>query len=46
LAKTLCQQHHKAVGKEFLHFCFFFLSTFLWVLPTITTSQRQNLGMF
>jgi hypothetical protein len=27
-------------------FAFFFLSTFLWVLPTITTSQLQNLGMF
>jgi hypothetical protein len=27
-------------------FLFFFLSTFLWLLPTITTSQLQNLGMF
>jgi hypothetical protein len=29
----------------FPFFCFF-LSTFLWVLPTITTSKLQNLGMF
>jgi hypothetical protein len=28
LAKTLCQQHRKAVGKEFFHFFVFFFPLF------------------
>jgi hypothetical protein len=42
---TFANSIAKLLGKNVCIFCFF-LSTFLWVLPTITTSQLQNLGMF
>jgi hypothetical protein len=42
---TFANNITRLLGKNFCIFVFF-LSIFLWVLPTITTSQLQNLGMF
>jgi hypothetical protein len=46
LAKTPLPTTSQGCWERIFAFLFFFLSIFLWVLPTITTSQLQNLGMF
>jgi hypothetical protein len=46
LVKTPLPTTLQSCWERIFAFLFFFLSTFLWVLPIITTSQLQNLGMF
>jgi hypothetical protein len=46
LAKTPLPTASQGYWERIFAFLFFFSFNFFWVLPTITTSQFQNLGMF
>jgi hypothetical protein len=46
LAKTPLPTASQSCWERMFAFFVFFLSTFFWVLPTITTCRLQNLGMF
>jgi hypothetical protein len=46
LAKIPLPTTLQSCWERIFAFLFSCLSTFLWALPTITTSQLQNLGMF